>query len=127
MSDRESSELGLQYANNEVCYPATLLVGDIIKAFKSGKYDPKTTAVAFVQTGGQCRATNYLPLIKKALIESGYDNVPVISLTFGGEIDNEQPGFEINWLKILPAALRTIIYGDCLAQFYYATLPRGEI
>jgi predicted CoA-substrate-specific enzyme activase len=126
MSDRESSELGLQYANNEVCYPATLLVGDIIKAFKSGKYDPKTTAVAFVQTGGQCRATNYLPLIKKALIESGYDNVPVISLTFGGEIDNEQPGFEINWLKILPAALRTIIYGDCLAQFYYATLPREK-
>lgn len=66
-SDEESAEIGLKYANNEVCYPATLVVGDIVKALKSGKYNPETTAVAMTQTGGQCRASNYLPLIKKLL------------------------------------------------------------
>ena len=64
--------VGIEYANNEVCYPATLIVGDIIKAFKSKKYDPAKTAVAITQTGGQCRASNYISLIKKALIDAGY-------------------------------------------------------
>lgn len=66
LSNTESCEWGLKYANNEVCYPATLIVGDIIKAFKSGKYDPSATVVAITQTGGQCRASNYISLIKKS-------------------------------------------------------------
>lgn len=126
MSDRQSVDYGLQYANNEICYPATLVVGDIVRAFKSGRYDPDRTAVAFVQTGGQCRATNYLPLIKKALAESGFSEVPVISVALGSGIKNDQPGFRIDWLKTIPAVLHTLLFTDCLAQFYHATLPREK-
>lgn len=126
VSDALSSEYGLQYANNEICYPATLVVGDIVKAFKSGRYDPERTAVAFTQTGGQCRATNYLPLIKKALAESGFGQVPVVSVALGSGIENHQPGFKINWFKTLPATFHTLLYGDCLSQFYHATLPREK-
>lgn len=125
-SDEESCEWGLRYANNEVCYPATLIVGDIIKAFKSGKYQPSQSVVAITQTGGQCRASNYLPLIKKALINAGYSDVPVVSLTLGEEIENNQPGFKVNWLKILPVALRAVLYTDCISKFYYASVVREK-
>lgn len=124
MSDAESGEWGLKYANNEVCYPATLIVGDIIKAFKSGHHDPHRTAVAMSQTGGQCRASNYVALIKKALVNAGYGEVPVISLSLGSSIHNDQPGFRVNWLRILPPAFATVIYSDCIAKFYYASIVR---
>lgn len=65
LSDTASCDWGLKYSNNEVCYPATLIVGDIVKAFKSGRYDPANTCVAITQTGGQCRASNYISLIKR--------------------------------------------------------------
>lgn len=123
-SDAQSCELGLRYANNEVCYPATLIVGDIIKAFKSGRYTPEDTAVIISQTGGQCRASNYISLIKKALTESGFSNVPVLSLATGSGINNEQPGFKVNWKKMLPIVVVTLIYSDSLAKFYYATVAR---
>lgn len=126
MSDAVSCDCGLQYANNEVCYPATLIVGDIVKAFKHGRYDPKQTAVAMVQTGGQCRASNYLSLIKRALTESGFGDVPVISLTFGSNLKNNQPGFRMNWLKMLPAVLNTLLYSDCIAKLYYAAAAREK-
>ena len=126
MSDATSCEYGLQYANNEVCYPATLIVGDIIKAFKDGKYNPHDTAVGITQTGGQCRASNYISLIKKALTEAGYGEVPVISLTFS-DLDNKQPGFRINWLKILPAVLNAVLYSDCIAKLYYASAVRETV
>lgn len=124
VSDAESGELGLRYANNEVCYPATLIVGDVVKAFRSGRYNPENTAVIMTQTGGQCRASNYLSLIKKALAEAGYGDVPVLSLASGSGIDNNQPGFRINWVRILPMVISTLIYSDSLAKLYYATLPR---
>ncbi|MGN0007850.1 MAG: acyl-CoA dehydratase activase [Alistipes sp.] len=127
MSDEESGEYGLRYANNEVCYPATLVIGDIIKAFKSGKYDPSQTAVGITQTGGQCRASNYLPMLKKALVDAGYSDVPVISLAFGSGIVNNQPAFTVNWPKMLPIALRTILYSDCINKFYHAALVRETI
>ena len=126
LSNTESCEWGLKYANNEVCYPATLIVGDVIKAFKSGKYNPEQTIVAMTQTGGQCRASNYLPLIQKALEEAGYPSTPVISLTFGRSMETGQPGFKINWIKILPVALRSILYSDCIAKFYYAAAVREK-
>lgn len=126
LSNTESCEWGLKYANNEVCYPATLIVGDVIKAFKSGKYNPDTTIVAMTQTGGQCRASNYIPLIKKALEEAGYPSTPVISLTFGRSLDSRQPGFKVNWFKIVPVALRTILYSDCISKFYYAAVVREK-
>lgn len=124
LSDTESCEWGLKYANNEVCYPATLIVGDVIKAFKSGKYDPHHTAIAMTQTGGQCRASNYVGLIRKALVEAGYTDVPVVSFTFGNAIENRQPGFKINWFKLLPVAMYAILYTDCIAKFYYASVVR---
>lgn len=126
LSNVESGEWGLKYANNEVCYPATLIVGDVIKAFKSGKYIPSQTAIAMTQTGGQCRASNYVALIKKALVDAGYADVPVISLTLGSSIKNEQPGFKINWIKILPVAFRAVLYSDCIAKFYYASVVREK-
>lgn len=126
MSDGASCEWGLKYSNNEVCYPATLIVGDIVKAFKTGTYDPGKTCVAITQTGGQCRASNYISLIRKALIENGYDNTPVISITFGSGIENDQPGFKVNWIKILPVVLASILYSDCIAKFYYASVIREK-
>ena len=124
MSNEESSEYGLKYANNEVCYPATLIIGDVIKALKSGKYSPSQIAVGITQTGGQCRASNYLPMLKKALVDAGYSNVPVIALTLGAGIENDQPAFKINWIKILPIALRAVLYSDCINKFYHAALVR---
>jgi predicted CoA-substrate-specific enzyme activase len=123
-SNKASAEYGLQYANNEVCYPATLVVGDIIKALKSGKYDCKKTAVVITQTGGQCRASNYISLIKRALIDAGYKTVPVISISFDSTIKNQQSGFKIKWLKILHIAVAVLLYSDCIAKFYYAAVVR---
>lgn len=126
LSDTESCEWGLKYANNEVCYPATLIVGDIIKAFKSGRYDPAKTAVAMTQTGGQCRASSYVQLIKKALVDAGYAGVPVVAFTFGGSMGNRQPGFRVNWMKMLPIALYAVLYSDCISKFYYASAVREK-
>lgn len=127
LSDAKSAEWGLKYANNEVCYPATLIVGDIIKALKSGRYQPAETAVAITQTGGQCRASNYLPLIKKALVDAGFAEVPVISVTLGDMMGNYQPGFKMNWLRLMPVAIRSILYTDCLAKLYYASAVREKV
>ena len=123
-SDKASAECGLQYANNEVCYPATLVVGDIIKALKSGKYDCLKTAVVVTQTGGQCRASNYISLIKRALIDAGFRTVPVISVALDNTIKNRQSGFKVNWLKILHIAVAILLYSDCIAKFYYAAVVR---
>lgn len=124
ISDCDSADWGLKFSNNEVCYPATLIVGDIIKAFRNGRYNPDTTCVALTQTGGQCRASNYLPLIQKALVGNGYVNTPVISISFGSGIPNGQPGLKVNWMKILPIILATVLYSDSIAKFYYAAVVR---
>ena len=126
MSDTASADFGLKYANNEICYPATLIVGDIMKAFKSGKYVPEETAVIMTQTGGQCRASNYISLIKRALTAAGYSEVPVISLSVGSGITNNQPGLHINWAQILRIVLVTLLYSDCIAKFYYASVIREK-
>ncbi|MBP5708535.1 MAG: 2-hydroxyacyl-CoA dehydratase, partial [Bacteroidales bacterium] len=125
-SDQESAETGLIYTNNEVCYPAILVVGDLIKALQSGKYDINNTAVAMSQTGGQCRATNYLALIKKAMVEAGFEDVPVISFAIGDGLINKQPGFSINWAKMIPIALAGILYTDTISKFYHASVVREK-
>ena len=124
VSDDLSGEYGLKYANNEVCYPATLIVGDIVKAMLSGKYDPANTVIAMTQTGGQCRASNYVALMRKALSEAGFGQVPVVILSFGSDIGKGQPTLKIDWLKLLPVALRAILFSDCIAKFYHAAAPR---
>lgn len=126
LSNNESCEWGLKYSNNEVCYPATLIVGDIIKAFKSKRYNPAETAVAITQTGGQCRASSYISLIKKALVDAGYTDVPVISVSLGSGIENNQPAFKVNWSKILIPTFYSVLYSDCIAKFYYASAVREK-
>ena len=126
-SDADSATIGLQYANNEVCYPATLVVGDIIKALQSGSYDTRNIAVAVSQTGGQCRATNYAGLIKRAMVQAGFANVPLITLgitTKGSK--NEQEGFDIPWLRIAPLIIDSMLFADAIAKMYYTAAARNN-
>lgn len=122
-SDASSVEFGLRYANNEVCYPATLVVGDILKYLHSCN-NLDEIAVGITQTGGQCRASNYISLIKKGLVEAGFSDVPVVGVTFGESMQNSQPGFSLNRLKILPIAIATILFGDTLSKFYHSAVVR---
>lgn len=122
LSDAESNDLGLKYSNNEVCYPATLIVGDFIKALQSGKYDLDHTAVAVTQLG-QCRASNYPSLIRKAIVDAGFEKVPVIGI---GGVDHyeDQPGFKLNLFKAAPIVLYSVFFGDWLSIFYHAIAVR---
>lgn len=123
-SDEQSNDLGLQYANNEICYPATLVIGDIIKALDSGKYDPNSIAVAITQTGGQCRASSYISMIKRAIIARGFDSIPVVSVSLGSVIFNEQPGFQLKLQKIALTALYALLFVDTLSKLYYPAAVR---
>ncbi|MFH1050694.1 MAG: acyl-CoA dehydratase activase-related protein [bacterium] len=123
-SNQLSIDLGLKYVNNEICYPATLIIGDILQALESGKYDLNKVAVGITQTGGQCRASNYLPLLKKAMVKKGYHNVPVIGVTLSNQKLNEQPGFKLNKFKLTMQALTGLIYGDAISKMYYSIAPR---
>ncbi len=120
-----SIDCGLKYANNEVCYPATLVVGDIIRALDSGTYRADEIAVGITQTGGQCRASNYIALIKKALIAAGHPDVPVISVATAGDApSNDQPGFQLRWRGNIRPAIAAILYADRIARMHHATAPR---
>ena len=125
--DKSSVEWGLKYCNNEICYPATIIVGDIIKALRSGKYNRDEVAIGITQTGGQCRASSYLSLIKKAMISNGFEDIPIISLSTGNINEIEQPGFKINWLKTLPITFFAMLFADSLSKMYYATAPRARV
>ena len=122
--DKEAVEIGLKYVNNDACYPAILVTGQIIEALKSGEYDINNTSVIITQTGGGCRATNYIGFIRKALRDAGFEHVPVISLNANGMEKNS--GF-----KITPAALNrammAITYGDVLMNVLYRVRPYEKI
>lgn len=124
-SDAESAKLGLQFSNNEVCYPATLIVGDIIKALRSGQYALDRVAVVMSQTGGQCRATNYAGLIKRAMVQAGFAQVPLVTLgvTTNGT-ENEQEGFDFPWVRLAGTVLSTLLYADTLSKMYYSAVVR---
>lgn len=124
---RSDAETGLRHANNDICYPATIVIGSIINALQSGKYDLKSTAVAITQTGGQCRASNYFSLIKNAMASAGFQDIPIVSVALSGNIANNQPGFEIPWRKMARITLHTMLYADCIARLYHATAPRETI
>lgn len=126
-SDAESAEYGLKYANNEICYPATLIVGDFVKALRSGKYDPEKVSVAMSQTGGQCRATNYAALIRRAMDANGFKDVPLITLGVSADAgkDEEQSGeFEVPWFKFAPIIVTTLLYGDVMSKLYHGSVSR---
>ncbi len=124
--NKASVQYGLRYSNNEICYPATVIVGDIIKALKSGKYNADEVAVAITQTGGQCRASTYLALIKKAMVSAGFENVPVVSVNPEGERLNPQPGFQINWSKMLNITFVSALFVDSLSKLYFASVVREK-
>lgn len=108
---RQIVDEGLKNVHNDTCYPALLVIGQMIDALKSGKYDPDKTALLITQTGGGCRASNYIYLLRKALKQSGFPNVPVISLNFASL--ESASGFTFTPAMIIQA-LYAIIYGDLI-------------
>ena len=113
-------EEGLKYVHNDTCYPALVVIGQMIDALNSGKYDLNKTALMITQTGGGCRASNYIHLLRKTLIKSGYAHIPVISLNLSGLEKNS--GFKFT-LTMLRKAVATLAYGDILMLFNNQVLP----
>jgi len=119
-SGPEVIEAGLRYTHNDACYPALCVIGQFMHALKSGKYDVNRTALIMFQTGGGCRASNYISLIRKALERAGLGNVPVISLSFAGI--EKHPGFRLN-LSLVHGLAYAILFGDMLMTLRNQTLP----
>ena len=106
-------ETGLKYVNNDACYPSILVTGQMIEALESGKYDLNKTALIMSQTGGGCRATNYIGFIRKALKDAGFADIPVISFNVVGM--EKMPGFKIT-PKLVEKLLKVVVYGDLLQK-----------
>ncbi len=117
---RTAINAGLKYVNNDACYPSLIVVGQIMDAVTSGKYDMKKTAVLISQTGGGCRASNYIGFIRRALQKAGYADVPVISINLSGLEKN--PGFSLS-PAVLQHGLYALEFGDIFMRCLYATRP----
>ena len=118
--DRKAVDVGLKYVNNDACYPSIITTGQILEALESGEYDPERVAVMMTQTGGGCRATNYVAFLRKALADAGMPHIPVISLNALGMEKN--PGFTFSW-KLINNSLQGIAYGDLLMRVLLKTRP----
>ncbi|HKM05159.1 MAG TPA: acyl-CoA dehydratase activase-related protein [Lachnospiraceae bacterium] len=118
--NKHSVDVGLKYVNNDACYPSLMVVGQIMEAILSGKYDTDKIAIVMSQTGGGCRATNYIGFIRRALEKSGYAHIPVISLNLSGLESN--PGFKINTLTFI-RILYSAVFGDVLMRCIYRMRP----
>lgn len=118
--NRSAIDVGLQYVNNDACYPSLIVIGQIMEALLSGKYDLNRTAVFMSQTGGGCRASNYIGFIRRALEKAGMPQVPVISINANGMETN--PGFSIT-PAMLTKAMQAVVYGDIFMRVVYATRP----
>ena len=114
------AELGLKYVHNDTCYPALLVIGQFLDALGSGKYDLDHTALIITQTGGGCRASNYIHLLRKALVKAGYGQVPVVSLNFSGL--EKDSGFPMT-LTLIRKLLSVVYYGDLLVTLRAQTEP----
>lgn len=119
-ASREDVETGLKYVNNDACYPAIMVIGQLIDAILEGKYNPDKVCLAITQTGGMCRATNYFGLIRKALIDAGYPQIPVIAISTQGLEDN--PGFKVT-PALLHRTVKALILGDLLMKCLYRVRP----
>ena len=111
MDQKAIAELGLKYVHNDTCYPALLVIGQLIDAINSGKYDKDRLGLFITQTGGGCRASNYIHLLRKALKKAGLEQVPVISINLSGLEKN--PGFKLTIPLILQLVF-SIVYGDII-------------
>jgi len=118
--DKKDIEVGLKYVNNDSCYPSIIVIGQILRALKSGKYDLSRTAVIMSQTGGPCRASNYLALLKKAMQTAGLQQVPVISVNVVHLDENTGFPFKVTIIKKL---IMAILYGDMLMKILYHIRP----
>ena len=116
----EVAQLGLKYVHNDTCYPALLVIGQFIDALNSGKYDLDHTALLITQTGGGCRASNYIKLLRKALVKAGYGNIPVASLNFSGL--EKGSGLPLT-LPLIRKVIACIYYGDLLVALRSQTKP----
>ena len=116
----EVAQLGLKYVHNDTCYPALLVIGQFIDALNSGKYDLDHTALLITQTGGGCRASNYIGFIRRALEKAGYPNVPVISINLSGLESN--PGFKLT-PSLIQHGLYALEFGDIFLRCLYRTRP----
>ena len=121
---KQAVDTGLKYVNNDACYPSLIVVGQIMTALTSGKYDLNKTAVIISQTGGGCRATNYIGFIRRALAKNGYGQIPVISLSVQGIEKNE--GFKFT-PALLVRALQGVIYGDLFMRVLYRVRPYEKV
>ena len=118
--NRRAVDTGLKYVNNDACYPSLLVVGQIMDALLSGKYDLSKTAVVMSQTGGGCRATNYVGFIRRALEKAGLEHIPVISISLSGLETN--PGFKLT-PDMLIRAVYGAIFGDIFMRCVYRMRP----
>lgn len=119
-NNRHAADTGLKYVNNDACYPSLIVVGQIMNALHSGRYDLNKVAVIISQTGGGCRATNYIGFIRRALAKAGLEHIPVISLNMAGLETN--PGFQLN-ADMLLRAVYAAIFGDLFMRCLYRMRP----
>lgn len=128
--DRDAVNVGLKYVNNDSCYPAIISIGQLVEALQSGEYDLNNVSVMMSQTGGGCRATNYIPLLRKALNDAGFPQVPVVSISLGNKGVESNPGFKIT-IPMLKRVVVAVLYGDLFERVVYRTRPyeleKGQI
>ncbi|MBL1229236.1 2-hydroxyacyl-CoA dehydratase [Enterococcus sp. BWB1-3] len=120
--DNEAINVGLKYVNNDSCYPAIISIGQLVEALQSGDYDINNVSVMMTQTGGGCRATNYIPLLRKALNDAGFSQVPVVSISMGNKGVESNPGFKFT-LPMLKRVAVSFLYGDLFERVVYRTRP----
>ena len=122
--NRKAIDTGLKFVNNDACYPSIVIVGQFMDAILSGKYDTDSLAIAITQTGGCCRASNYVGFIRRALEKAGYSHIPVIAL---GPIEEEKnEGFKLSGRLVLDA-LKAFVYGDLIMKCLYRTRPYEKV
>lgn len=118
--DSKAVDTGLQFVNNDACYPSIIVTGQMIAALKSGKYDLNKVALVITQTGGGCRATNYIGFIRRALKDNGWGHIPVVGLSV--QSFEKNPGFKIN-LPLIHRVMMAMVIGDVLMRVLYRTRP----
>nr|WP_081600869.1 acyl-CoA dehydratase activase-related protein [Streptococcus henryi] len=120
--DRQAVDVGLKFVHNDACYPAIITIGQLVEALQSGDYDLDNTSVMMTQTGGGCRATNYIPLLRKALKDAGFPQIPVVSISMGNQGTEETPGWNIT-LPFVKRLLISVLYGDLFERVLYRVRP----
>lgn len=120
--DRKAVDVGLKFVHNDACYPAIISIGQLIEALQSGEYDLDNTSVMMTQTGGGCRATNYIPLLRKALKDADFPQVPVVSISMGNQGTEETPGWSLTY-SFVKRLLISVLYGDLFERVLYRVRP----